>query len=667
MEGKKRPFFGFTFRMIAFGINVIIISVFISSLMTFRQTENMLKKAYEKAPKGSQDYGHDLSVLYVQYGLGAFLSILITSLLAFLFAKRISTPILKLSEAAEEIGRGNLDYVVDIHHKSKDEIGILADQFNHMLSQLRSYTRDLEKMVDERTKELKVMKERAESASQAKGTFLANMSHELRTPLNAVIGLSEMLFEDAKEKKDESLVEPLQRINRAGKHLLDLINSILDLSKIEAGKIELVLEEFDIKMMMNDIKILSEPLAAKKANQLVLTVDDALGKMVADSVKVKQIIINLISNACKFTEKGQVKISARKEKDMIVFEVSDTGIGMTPDQLSNLFQAFTQGDATTTRKYGGTGLGLTISKKLCELMGGRITVVSEVEKGTTFTVAIPLIVQKHEVSSAALVSGLSSKQLSQFTVQASDKNKKILIIDDDDTSRAIIVRFLKEQGYETLEAKSGEEGVQLARSAAPGIVILEIALTGAITGWDVIALLKGFPETKDIIIIVISIMDEKNKGYSLGAVDYLVKPIERKVLLDTVEKFRKGATGLSKVLVVDDEEDTRVFFRSVLEKSNWIVTEAKNGKEAIDQLKQMQPDVILLDLMMPVMDGFDFLDYLRKTPHWLSIPVLVVTAKVLTPEDRERLSGKVFQIIQKSSHTKDDICQSLSSLIQTKK
>lgn len=650
--------------MIAFGINVIIISVFISSLITFFQSKRLIDVAY--GSEHEELYQKEMVALLVQYALVAILSILVSSLLAFLFAKKISTPIAKLSEAAFEIGKGNLDYVIPIQRRSKDEIAILADEFNQMVKQLKEYTSGLEKMVAQRTQELNVMKEKAESASQTKSTFLANMSHELRTPLNAVIGLSEMLYEDAKEKNDAEYIEPLQRINRAGKLLLDLINAILDLSKIEAGKIELVLEEFDLQQLMGDIKMLSEPLAAKKSNKLIVNVDPNLGKMFADSVKVKQILINLISNACKFTEKGQVTVAAKKDEGFVQFDVSDTGIGMTPEQMSQLFQAFTQADATTTRKYGGTGLGLTICKKLAELMGGTVMVVSEPNKGTTFSVRLPLVVKKIEAQGEALLAGMKSKQAGQHALQMIDKSKKILIIDHDDISRGIVSRFLKEQGYDIIEAKTGEEGVQIAREKLPGIVILEIALTGAITGWDVIALLKGFPETKDIAIVVISILDEKNKGYSLGAVDYLVKPIEKKALLQTVERFKKDSPAASKILVVDDEEDTRIFFRSILEKEKWTVALANNGKEAIEQLKVAVPDVILLDLMMPVMDGFDFLDYLRKTPHWLSIPVIVVTAKILTQEDRERLDGKVFQVIQKSSHTKEDICNSLSSLIQSK-
>jgi len=661
-EGKKRFIFGFTFKMITFGVNVIIISVFISTLMTFYNTERILTTAY--GPEHKTEAKKEEMTLVSLYALGAALSIIITSLLAVLYARRISVPIEKLSVAAIEIGKGNLDQTVDI--RSKDEIGFLAEQFNRMVTQLKKYTTDLEKMVEERTQELKVMKERAESASQTKSTFLANMSHELRTPLNAVIGLSEMLYEDAKEKNETAVSDPLQRINNAGKHLLDLINSILDLSKIEAGKIELMLEEFDIKQLLNDIKFMSEPLASKKNNLLEFTVDPALTKMIADSLKVKQIVINLISNACKFTEKGKVSVNAKKDGDNIQIDVTDTGIGMTPDQLAMIFQAFTQADATTTRKYGGTGLGLAISKKLCELMGGTIKVVSEISKGTTFSIYLPLVVKKPESQSGILLSGSEAKRIEGKVPEIKSKFNKILIIDNDPDSRKIITGFLKDQGYETIEASTGEEGVQMARTQSPGMVILEISLTGTLTGWDVIALLKASPETKDIIIIVISILDEKNKGYSLGAVDYLVKPIDRKILLESIERFRKAASGLSKVLVVDDDESTRMFFKSVLEKNNWTVIEAGNGQEAIEQLKHVVPDVILLDLMMPVMDGFDFLDYFRKTPQWLSIPVIVVTSKILTPEERENLKGKVFEIIEKSGHTKEDICKSLSLLIKSK-
>lgn len=587
--------------------------------------------------------------------LGAVVTIFITSILAFFFARRLAAPIRELSIAANEVGKGKLDYVVNI--KTKDELGLLGQQFNQMTSQLREYTSGLEKMVEDRTQELVIMKERAEAANQAKSSFLANMSHELRTPLNAVIGLSEMLLEDAIDANDKANIESLKRINGAGKHLLDLINTILDLSKIEAGKTELLLEEFDLYLLLNEVRLLTEPLVANKNNQFALDANKQLGAMYADSVKVKQILINLVSNAAKFTESGEIILAVKKTQKSFIFTLRDTGIGMTPEQLDRLFEAFSQADASITRKYGGTGLGLVITKKLVEMMGGMIKVESKFHQGTTFTVELPI--QVKGTQEVALVSGMQLK-LEKTNVLLSNK---ILIIDDDQTTQEMISHYLKDQGYEILQAKTGEEGIKLARTSHPGIIILEVALSSGISGWDVIALLKREPETKDIIIIVISIIDDKNKGYALGAIDYLVKPIQRQALLDTINKYKKH-TAISKVLLVDDEKADREYLRRILERNNWEVTEAGNGKEAIESLDVEIPDVIILDLIMPVMDGFDFLDYMRSKPErWSTIPIIVVTAKTMHAEDYKRLNGRVFQVIEKSKQTKKNLCAALSDLL----
>ena len=604
-------------------------------------------------------YQQKIFNLALRLAVGALITIAITSILAFLFARQLASPIRQLVIAAREVGKGHLDYQINIQRN--DEIGLLGDQFNQMTKQLREYTSELEKLVAERTDELQKMKERAESASQAKSSFLANMSHELRTPLNAIIGLSEMLLEDAVDADDKVNIEPLTRINRAGKHLLDLINTILDLSKIEAGKLDLILEDFDLYSLLEEVKMLSEPLASKKSNKFVLEADSTLGQMHADSVKLKQIIINLISNACKFTENGEVKLSVAKVEDIFIIKVTDNGIGMTQEQLSKLFEAFSQADASITRKFGGTGLGLAITKKLTEMMGGSVIADSEYEKGTTFTVRIPVIVKSQKSENEFIISGMQSRE--RVAAQQQLQSDKILVIDHDEISREMISQYLKEQGLDVIEAKSGQEGVDLAKAIKPGIIILEVAINHGMTGWDIIALLKRSPETKDSIIIVISILDEQNKGYALGAVDYLVKPINKKELIDTISKYKRKA-GLSKILIVDDESDTRLYFRRILEKNDWTVNEAENGKVAMESIKTIQPDVIVLDLMMPVMDGFDFLDNLRAMPqHWSSIPVIVVTAKSLTDEDHARLNGRVFQVIEKSTHTKKDLRDALGRLI----
>ena len=490
-------------------------------------------------------------------------------------------------------------------------------------------------------------------ASQHKSQFLANMSHELRTPLNAIIGVTEMLREDARDLKREDEFEPLDRVLGAGRHLLALINDILDLSKIEAGRMELHLESFPLAPLINDVAKTIEPMATKNGNRIVVDCPPDLGTLHADQIRFRQALLNLASNANKFTENGTVTIAAQPQRpdgrDWIMIAVTDTGIGMTEEQIGRLFHEFSQADASTTRKYGGTGLGLAISKRFCQMMGGDITVESEPGKGSTFTIRLPRIVQIGET--------VVTQARAEATQRVGEKTQEplILVVDDDATARDLVERHLERSGFAVVTAPGGREGLRLVRELRPAAVTLDIMMPD-IDGWTVLAAIKGDPELAGIPVVLMSIVDQKNRGYALGAADYLVKPVDRVKLVETLTGICGSTAGHA--FLVDDDEVVRRSVRQALEPIGWKVTEAENGQVAIEAMTAGRPDVIILDLMMPKMDGFEFLDEWRGRSEWQDIPVVVITAKDLTDEDRDRLNGGVERIIQKSD--RDEMLRQLS-------
>ena len=612
---------------------------------------------------------------------------LISCLVAFLTSYKlqplISQPIIELARTAKVVTEKK-DYLVRARKSSADEIGALIDAFNEMLAviqqrdaelqhandMLEVYNENLEKKVEERTVELaratteaQEAQTTAEDANRAKSAFLANMSHELRTPLNAIIGYSEMLQEDASDLGEERFVADLQKFHSAGKHLLGLINDVLDISKIEAGKMDLFLETIDVPAMIEEVVSTIKPLVQKNGNALKVECEENLGPMRADATKVRQGLFNLLSNACKFTDKGTITLQVERQRGNgvghFVFRVSDTGIGMTQNQMDKLFKAFTQADASTTRKYGGSGLGLAITRHFCQMMGGDVSVESEQGKGSTFTIKLPAVVVssragKHETT---LIS--KDKRVTEAPPGAST----ILVIDDDPTVHDLMRRFLTKEGFRVAIAPGGKEGIEMAKELKPDLITLDV-LMAEMDGWSVLTALKADPAIADIPVIILTMFDDKEMGFALGASDYMTKPINRDRLVNVLRRHHHGGHQPCQVLVVEDEPSIRQMVRRVLEKEGWTVREAENGKAGLQAVAESKPAVVLLDLMMPVMNGFDFIRELRKNQDWQDIPVVILTAKDLTVEDRQQLKGNVERVLQKGDYNREQLLGEVRALVK---
>ncbi|MEG4248147.1 response regulator [Microcoleus sp. Pol10D4] len=524
--------------------------------------------------------------------------------------------------------------------------------------------------------------EAAESANRAKSTFLANMSHELRTPLNAIIGYSEMLQEEAEELGDEAFVPDLEKICSAGKHLLSMIDDILDISKIEAGRMDLYLETFDIHTLIESAVATARPLVEKNGNTLEVYFPDNLDTMHADMTKVRQVLLNLLSNAAKFTQNGriaigverikneQLKIKNQEESSQILisnseflsFRVADTGIGMTQEQLERVFQPFTQADASTTREYGGTGLGLAISQRFCQMMGGSIEVSSALGSGTTFTVLLPKAIKQPEIPNKVHDSTSPPDAPAVGTV---------LVVDDDPISRDLIQRALSRQGLHVEVAGGGEQALRLAKQLRPDAITLDVIMPG-MDGWAVLSALKADPDLAEIPVILLSFVGNKSLGFALGASDYLTKPVDGKRLAALLNKYRRDQDGVAsnnltcQILIVEDDVATREILRCVLETQGWAVTEADSGRAALDRLKVARPHLILLDLMLPEMDGFELIGELRKSHSGDPIPIVVITGKDLTSAESQQLNGYVERVLQKGVYSCDSLLRDVRSIVNNR-
>jgi signal transduction histidine kinase/DNA-binding response OmpR family regulator len=478
--------------------------------------------------------------------------------------------------------------------------------------------------------ELETARREAESANTAKSRFLASMSHELRTPLNAIIGYSEMLIEDAEDSGQTEPVDDLQKILTSGRHLLSLINDILDLSKIEAGKMEIFVERFALAPLIDEVRATVAPLIQKNGNRLVVEIAPEVDEIETDKTKLRQNLFNLLSNAAKFTDHGAITLGIAREADRVVFTVRDDGIGMTEAQVSRLFQAFVQAEASTARTYGGTGLGLALVRQFAEMLGGSVRVDSEPGKGSVFTLTLPLVHRPPEIGDDDDASAPS-----------------VLVVDDDPVARKQIAAVVAEAGYRALAAGDVETGLALARGQRPRVIVLDVIMPER-DGWSMLRELRADPLLCDTPVILATVLSDREMGLAFGATDHLTKPVDPRRLVEALDSVAGSAER--DVLVVDDDAATRALFRRALVREGWTVREASDGERALAQIATRRPGLIVLDLMMPNLDGFETLRTIRSRPDLAELSVIIATSKELSRAELAWLRVHAGEVVSKGQN-----------------
>tara|TARA_Y100000590_G_scaffold13649_1_gene16496 strand:+ start:4103 stop:7102 length:3000 start_codon:yes stop_codon:yes gene_type:complete len=528
---------------------------------------------------------------------------------------------------------------------------------------LLAFTRmsdEVNALINARTSEMEKARDEAIDAKGETSRFFANMSHELRTPLNAILGYGEMLAEECEDLGYDDLLPDLKKITSAGTHLLSLINNILDISKIESGKMELYITSFEIEDVIDTIKDISAPLVSKNNNAFQCNIQDGIGAMRQDETKLRQCLSNLLSNAAKFTEEGtvtlEVETSLEDEIEMVNFKVIDTGEGMSEEGVGKVFEVYTQAERSTSAKHGGTGLGLPLSREMAQMMGGDITLTSELGVGSVFTLKLPRdCSQEEREDSDAVLEGID------------DDEKLVVLIDDDVTMHDLIKRTLNKIGLTLVGATDSEKGMQMVRETKPKLLLLDVLMPGR-DGWSILRECKSDPELKDMPVIMVSQLNQDTLANSLGADDYITKPIDRELFLKSIKNILgDGDTLNNKILVIDDDENTRDLLSRMLKEGGWDPKTAKDGKEGLDQLQE-KPALIVLDLEMPRMDGFEFLNqYIETVNEEDRSPILVYSGKDLTDVQKELLENNVEGLVRKDEVSMDELSSIVKEIYSNEK
>ena len=608
----------------------------------------------------------------------SLLAIIITLILSKFITNKISDPLAILTTSAGEIGNGNLALKIPTV-KGYKEVELLANSFNTMTLKLKESYEGLEQKVIERTRDLDITNKQLQQANNAKSAFLASMSHELRTPLNAIIGFSELLKDGFLGELADEQKKPVENIYNSGKHLLTLINDILDLSKVEAGKVELTQEDTELPTLLLDSLNIIKERAMKHNIKLDSIINKEIGTVRVDAVRVKQIVYNLLSNAVKFTPDGgavtliadkvsqDIVLSNRdkigftdnvdsiyKHKEYIMISVKDTGIGIPGDKIDRLFKTFEQLHNTSLSKVEGTGLGLSLVKKLAQLHGGTVVAESEENKGSTFTVFIPFI--------PVITSEVQDEMNGVEPINISEHVYKALIIEDDANSASLLSKYLEDLAFHTEIAYNANEAIKALSNSSYDLITLDIFLPDK-NGWDLLKELKAKELLNDAEIIVISIEPYTDKGMLMDVSSIIEKPVKRTEFVNIVNRLKlKRKRDIKNILVVDDDKLVLNYCKELLD-NEFEVECALNGREALEKINVKKPDVLILDLLMPEVDGFDVVKYIKKDKKLDDIPIVIMTNKDITKEDLRLLNNRIESIIEKSKLAKEAFVDEIKRIL----
>ncbi|GIV97471.1 MAG: hypothetical protein KatS3mg057_2128 [Herpetosiphonaceae bacterium] len=589
------------------------------------------------------------------------LSILLAAAVGLFMTARISQPIGLLTRAAVKVAGGDLSQQVTI--PQRNEMGVLATVFNTMTNELKQIHEDLEQRIIARTAELAKATEEAqaaraaaEEANRLKDRFLANMSHELRTPLNSIINFSYILQTGMRGELNEDQKDYLTRIYDSGEHLLGLINDILDLAKIEAGRMDLFKEPLKLPELVRGVMSTATGLLKDKPVELRQELAPDLPQVMADRTRIRQVLLNLLSNAAKFTDRGSITVHAAQEGEYVVLSVSDTGIGIPPEHLDHIFEEFRQIDGEANRRYEGTGLGLAICRRLVEMHGGQVWAESTVGEGSTFFFTLPIVEASTPAAAPALAQLLTAAQ------EQEGEGRTVVVIDDDRAAIEIIAAYLSKDGYTVYGISDSRIALEETRRLKPAAIILDILMPYK-DGWEVLSELKTDPELQTVPVMLYTIVEDQKMGYYLGASAYLTKPINEEQLRSTVARLVSQG---SRILVIDDDPNAREIITQHLKRVNsYQILTASNGREGLEQIAKAPPDLIILDLMMPEVDGFAVLEQLDASPQTQTIPVIVLTAKDLTAAERGFLQQRVKGLLSKGVVSAEHILSNVAQVLKT--